>query len=299
MAATSRFSSASKTSLASHPALDLRYSPASQTSDVEGLIYATLDDLQPTAVHEHESADGWRVFFRTGAQRDHAAAVIAATIGSTLTTIKPVDVDDENWAERSQASLKAVRVGRLVVAPPWKANGMADDKDALIVIIPSMGFGTGHHATTRLCLELLQQLPLQGRRVIDVGTGSGVLAIAACKLGARSVLAVDYDVDALENARENVALNGATGSIELREADLSSFESPEPFDVVTANLTATVIQKHAPGLRRLVHPGGQLILSGFEANDAAEVARAFGIDASRELAEGEWAALSITIPTRI
>jgi ribosomal protein L11 methyltransferase len=148
-----------------------------------------------------------------------------------------------------------------------------------------------------LCLELLQELPLEGRRVIDVGTGSGVLAIAAWKLGARSVLAVDYDADALDNARENVALNGATTSIELREADLSSVEPVEPAEVVTANLTEAVIRRHAAALRRLVHGGGQLILSGFAPNEAAGVRVVFGTDASRERIEGEWAALSITIPT--
>lgn len=317
-----------------YPALDLRYTPAATAADLEELVYAALDDLEPTAIQEHESADGWRVFFRTFPQRDRAATTLAEDLSSRLTSIEPIDVDDENWAQRSQESLKSIRVGRVVVAPPWEAHRLPGDREPgdrepgagdrgpedlakhlragstlrawkpgpcprrptpiVIVIVPSMGFGTGHHPTTRLCLELLQMIPLAGLRVIDVGTGSGVLALAAWKLGARSVLGVDYDADAIANARENASLNGATASLEIREADLASFQA-EPADVVTANLTAAVIQKHADALQRLVRLGGKLILSGFAPDQVSDVAQAFNQSISHELVDGGWAAISLAM----
>jgi ribosomal protein L11 methylase PrmA len=320
--------------LGRYPALDLRYTPAATAADLEELVYAALDDLEPTAIQEHESADGWRVFFRTFPQRDRAATTLAEDLSSRLTSIEPIDVDDENWAQRSQESLKSIRVGRVVVAPPWEAHRLPGDREPgdrepgagdrgpedlakhlragstlrawkpgpcprrptpiVIVIVPSMGFGTGHHPTTRLCLELLQMIPLAGLRVIDVGTGSGVLALAAWKLGARSVLGVDYDADAIANARENASLNGATASLEIREADLASFQA-EPADVVTANLTAAVIQKHADALQRLVRLGGKLILSGFAPDQVSDVAQAFNQSISHELVDGGWAAISLAM----
>jgi ribosomal protein L11 methyltransferase len=324
--------------LGRYPALDLRYSPGKTAADLEELVYAALDDLEATAIQEHESADGWRVFFCTLPQRDRAATTLAEDLSSRLTSIEPIDVDDENWAQRSQESLKSIRVGRVVVAPPWEAHRLlgtggrgpgtgdrepgAGDRGPedlakhlragstlrawkpapcprrptpiVIVIVPSMGFGTGHHPTTRLCLELLQMIPLAGLRVIDVGTGSGVLALAAWKLGARSVLGVDYDADAIANARENASLNGATASLEIREADLASFQA-EPADVVTANLTAAVIQKHADALQRLVRLGGNLILSGFAPEQVSDVAQAFNRSISHELVDRGWTAISLAM----
>ena len=154
-----------------------------------------------------------------------------------------------------------------------------------------MGFGTGHHATTRLCLELLQEIDLCGRRVIDVGTGSGVLAIAAARLGASSVLAFDNDPDALLNARENVARNGTT-TIDVREADVMALDAP-PAHVVLANLTAALLQRTAHTLRGRVAAGGIAIVSGFDPTELAGVCAAFGGRVRRSVDEGEWVAASL------
>ena len=166
--------------------------------------------------------------------------------------------------------------------------------DLLIVIDPSTGFGTGHHETTRLCLSLLQGIDLSGLTVIDVGTGSGVLAIAAAKLGASSVVAIDEDPEALRNARENVTRNDVENVIDVREADLESFES-DPVDVVVANLTGSVIQSHAGRLAALVKAGGSLIVSGFNVAEAADVTRALGRTAEREITERDWGACLFTL----
>lgn len=266
------------------------------------MLYAELDSFEPVAIHEHETGDGWRVFFRSRAQRDGARRALASEFENAL-ELSAIDVEDEDWARRSQAALRAVRAGRIVVAPPWDVPSDRDiltDENAsrqpptassgpiVIVIDPSTGFGTGHHATTRLCLELLQEIQLSGKRVIDVGTGSGVLAIAASMLGASGVLAIDNDPDALQNARENVARNAVT--LEVEQADLESIDAP-PADLVLANLTSAVLQRFAGSLTRMATPGGLFIVSGFGPDDVDEVAKALGVEPRRILRDGDWAAV--------
>jgi molecular chaperone DnaJ len=124
-------------------------------------------------IQEHESGDGWRVFFRSAADRNAARGALASEFGNAL-RLAAMEIDDEDWARRSQASLTAIRVGRIIVAPPWDADpgSRTTDPDSIAIVIdPSTGFGTGHHASTRLCLELLQKRDVRGLRVIDVGTG--------------------------------------------------------------------------------------------------------------------------------
>ena len=151
-----------------------------------------------------------------------------------------------------------------------------------------MGFGTGHHATTRLCLEFLQEIDVAGKRVVDVGTGSGVLAIAAAALGASQVTAIDNDPDALQNARDNVARNLDPGrnsirpasftstAIEVIESDLSIISGARG-DVVVANLTGAVLQRHAAALRRLMEPSAVIIVSGFSPDEHDDVVAALGL----------------------
>jgi ribosomal protein L11 methyltransferase len=294
--------------LASYPALDVRYVPGPGTAPLEDLLYAELDAFEPLAIQDHESVDGWRVFFRLPSQRDNALRAVSGILGNLVLTVSPVDVDDEDWARRSQVALEAIHVGRITVAPPWDIPSARDSqpvtgsvstarRDILIVIDPSTGFGTGHHETTRLCLGLLQAIDLRGHRVIDVGTGSGVLALAAWKLGAATVTAIDNDPDALRNARENIARNGAAGIIDVREADLSaasrSIAGPaDRADIVLANLTGADLQRHALSLRHLVAgaPVGLLIVSGFSVEELDGVVDALQMPVEQTRREGDWAA---------
>lgn len=278
--------------MASFPALDLTWrsgSDASAIADLHERLHALLDDFDPQAIHDHESADGWRVFFRTRSLRDDAIAALRASSADALSSVSAVDVADDEWARRSQAHLTPVQVGRVVVAPPWHVAEL-QGAPIVVVIDPSTGFGTGHHETTRLCLSLLQTLNLAGMRVIDVGTGSGVLAIAAAQLGARSVIAFDEDPDALRNARENVARNGVESRVHLREADLSSFDH-SAVDLIVANITAAVIQRNAQRLAALTDAGGQIIASGFSVAESEDVSGAFSFAVVRTVTEGDWAAL--------
>ena len=183
--------------MADAPALEVTFLAApGPAAFLRERLYALLDDFEPVAIHEDDSGDTWRVFFRSPDQRDGAAAHLSVSIAPHLLRLSTVDVPDEDWARRSQQNLKAIEVDGVVVAPPWDVP--QGTSKPVIVIEPSMGFGTGHHATTRLCLRLLQRRELRGARVIDIGTGSGVLALAAWKLGARDVVAIDDEWLALE-----------------------------------------------------------------------------------------------------
>jgi ribosomal protein L11 methyltransferase len=276
------------------PALDLRWEPGPGTTALCDLLYAALDEFEPIAIEVQpgpagsEPADGWRVFFRSAIERDRAAAELRASFAGRLARVESADVPDEGWARRSQSGLTAIRIGRIVVAPPWDAGAGLGMQ---IVIDPSTGFGTGHHETTRLCLRILQELDFPVRRVIDVGTGSGVLAIAASMLGAASVAAVDNDPEALRNARENSERNGCTGRVEVLESELSAL-AIERADIVIANLTAAVLAQHAVELTRLLEPGGTLIVSGFGPAESNAVAAALApLARQRQQVEGEWVAM--------
>jgi ribosomal protein L11 methyltransferase len=211
--------------------------------------------------------------------RDRAATALNQQFANI--SVWAVDIADDDWAARSQASLRAIQVGDIIVAPPWDIPSAPRDNHHVIVIQPSMGFGTGHHATTRLCLRALQQVVVQGSRVIDVGTGSGVLGIAASRLGAREVLAIDDDPDALRAAEENVALNGAS-NVTLRLADLRAggddsriTPASDHFDVVLANLTGALLSAAAGQLQSFAARQGHLILSGFTLDEETAVCQAF------------------------
>ena len=232
-------------------------------TDQADLLQAALTDYEIAAIDE-ASEDSWRVFFQTEAERTRALEALAPRFPSL--TLDLLDVADEDWAARSQANLHAIQIGRIIVAPPW-------DVPTTIVIQPSMGFGTGHHATTRLCLAALQRVRIAGRSVLDVGTGSGVLAIAASRLGAADVTGLDDDADAIHAAWENLALNpGATVSLivgELRSTELV------PADVILANLTGALLIASAERLRKLTNARGRLILSGFQTHEERDVVAAY------------------------
>ncbi len=248
------------------PALDVR-----RAGIDPDLLFAAADDFSPTAIEERDAA--LRVFFATAAARDQAGAALSARFSLT-----PVDVDDEDWARRGQPDLAPVVVGRLVVRSAPLTRSSDSTTPALpapieLVVPPSMGFGTGHHATTRLCLAALQSLELAHKFVLDVGTGSGVLAIAAAKLGAARAVGTDDDADALQAARENLQANQVT-NVELRLADVLRDALPVA-DVVVANLTGALIVRAAPRLVTCTAPGGVLILSGILAIEHDDVRRAF------------------------
>ncbi len=274
-------------------ALDLVWAQAPDDDAVD-VALAHLDDCGATAIER--TADGARLFFASARDRDLAMSIACALDDARATA---VSVPDEGWAERSQASITDIRIGRLVVTPPWLSPATRD-RDIVIVIQPSMGFGTGHHASTRLCLALLQGLELDGRVVLDVGTGSGVLAIAAYRLGATTALGIDYDLDALTSAEENIALNHVAAGVSTRAVDITREAAIGGHDVLTANLTGGMLIQHAQRLTAEVRPGGTLIVSGVQAAERDEVVEALtaaGAIFVRGILEDDWVAAAFTIPT--
>jgi ribosomal protein L11 methyltransferase len=297
------------------PALDIRLGASAAAgreapADRDGLFAAWLDDFSPTAIAELDGhGDGalaWRVFFASDEARTIAAHALAAAPAWSGAAASSIDVDDEAWAERSQASLTAIRVGRIVVTPPWDLDGAAalareaasEASDPFTVVIePSMGFGTGHHESTRLCLAALQRTPLHGRSVVDVGTGSGVLAIAAARLGAASAVGIDDDADALDSATANVALNALpAGRVEMRRGNLLAEALPVA-DVVLGNLTGALLRRAAATLSTAVARGGVLIVSGFTEDERLAIEHAFApLAVANAESEHGWLALTFGAP---
>jgi len=205
------------------------------------------------------------------------------------------DVADEDWAENWKKFYKPFRVGkRLVVKPTWEAYA-AKPGDLIVEMDPGMAFGAGTHETTAMCMELLEKHLRPGADVMDVGTGSGILAIAAARLGAKTVLAVDIDPDAVKTAAENVRQNGVERCVRVVKGDLVNGEAM-PCALATANIVADAIIMLCGPLTRHLAADGLLICSGIiseREQDVLAAAAAAGYQTADRLARGEWVALCL------
>jgi len=178
-------------------------------------------------------------------------------------------VEEQNWVQLTQAQFEPIKVSeRLWIVPSWHT---APDPDAIVLVLdPGMAFGTGSHPTTRLCLEWLERSVTPGVSVLDYGCGSGILAIAAARFGARDVLGVDIDPQAVGAARNNAERN----EVSARFAD-SAAEITGHFDIVVANILSNPLKALAPAICSHVRPGGLLALSGILAEQADELIAAY------------------------
>ncbi len=268
--------------------------PAFELVD-EGLA-ARVDPSRPATVRAYLPA-------RDRAAADHAAAVVAEALGHLQAFgLRPIGelrtrvVHEADWAEAWKAYFPVLRVGRrLVIRPTWRRH-RHESGDVVLALDPGMAFGTGLHPTTRLCLASLESLSDRGlvadRRVLDVGCGSGILAIAALKLGAESALGVDTDPIAVEATLANARRNDVGRQSRARLGSVPSGETA--FDVVLANLIAGLLVPLAPALREELQPDGILLASGIFMDREAEVRAAFegaGLEVVDRRVEGDWVAL--------
>jgi ribosomal protein L11 methyltransferase len=267
------------------------------------LALAELLDLAPNGVEEHDDGGESIEYAVYGASGElPQLPALQAAIGGALVEVRCSEVRDDwqqRWREFHRPVLLHAPTGAAVSAlrirPPWEQASVAAAAEE-IVIDPGQAFGTGSHATTRLCLELLLELSASGAKggLVDIGTGSGVLAIAASRLGYAPVLALDNDPLSVQAARENARVNGAR--IEVARHDLRDGALP-PLGgaVMLANLLRPLLIELAMAM---LEPPTHLIASGLLADEAEEVAAAFasrhGMQVRERRDAGEWAALWLT-----
>jgi ribosomal protein L11 methyltransferase len=201
----------------------------------------------------------------------------------------------EDWANSWKRHFPPIEIGRgLLIKPSWSRR-RAKAGQAVIILDPGLSFGTGHHATTRFCLEQLLRFRDRSRRqsFLDIGTGSGLLAIAAAKIGYRPVRAFDFDPEAVRVARENAEMNGVLDRVRPTRRDLATLPLPtgRTYDMVCANLTYDLLLAQSRSIQARVGPAGRLVLSGILVSQFDLVASAYsaaGFPLSIDVGEGEW-----------
>ena len=214
-------------------------------------------------------------------------------------SVSAAAMPDRDWRTAWHDHFDIVRIPGarpIVIRPPHKQYRAADN-EIVIELLPGLAFGTGQHQSTRLCLRLLAEQVEPGARVLDVGSGSGILACAAAKLGAESVVATDIDLLAVDAARQTARQNGLSGAVDVREGSLPN--DGETFDLVAANLTADILQWLAADIAAAVQPGGKLIASGLITPRRDEVAAAYesqGLRVTQTATEDDWIGLVLWRP---
>jgi len=200
---------------------------------------------------------------------------------------------DDDWAEGWKRYYKPFRIGsHLIVKPTWEAYS-PEKGDVVVELDPGMAFGTGTHETTNMCMILLEKYLTKQMRVMDIGTGSGILAIAAAKLGAETVLGVDIDPDAVKVANENIARNGVKETTSAVQGDMVRNEAI-PCDLAVANIVAGAVSVLAEPLKKFLRQGGYLLCSGIIKEREQDVLISLldaGYSIVERLTQGEWVAL--------
>jgi len=236
-----------------------------------------------TELRAYVPADRW-----AAVDQKQLEARLAADGHPDALSIRPLE--SKNWNAVWEDTLSPVRAGPFLVCPTSVAPPSGRDDATVLRIDPEMSFGTGHHATTRLALRLLAEALAPGDRVLDVGTGTGVLAIAACRLGADAARGVDTNPDAVRNARENVRRNEETDRVTVQEGSVDVAPGTR-YDLVAANITRRVLLELMPALVARLAPGAALLLSGLlrpQRDDIRDAAASHGLALDAEAAEEGW-----------
>lgn len=248
-------------------------------------VVSALFELGAESVEELD--DGIVTHIRD-VDRDVVSAALARADGMATVEYAPTPIVD--WSKEWRSRIAAHRLGRLVVTPPWLAQEFSEDER--IVIDPGMAFGTGEHETTRGVVRLLQRVIRPGDIVADLGAGSAVLGIAAAKLGATRVVAIELDEDAIGNAEANVVANGVAAQVSVIQGD-AAWILPliAPVRVVLANIVSSVLLELLPTIRDSLTANGLAILSGILVEERRDMERALaaaGWRVQESDEEGQW-----------
>ena len=268
----------------------------------EGAFQETLKPMSANDSPALPSEEILKAFLPLDPRLEHRLAALRIYIDS-MTALFPElakpgfrteIIRDPDWGEVWKKYFKPLRASRhIVIKPTWEPFSPSG-REIVIEIDPGMAFGTGQHPSTRMCLEaidglLIKERPVGSWRVLDVGTGTGILGIACAKLGAGRVLCVDNDGQATKIARENVRINRVEERVTVTGQDVA--ELTEPFHLVVANLTAKILIEMYPHLVRLVGPGGDLVISGIIEQNRPEIEARFlggSFPIHRLITEKEW-----------
>lgn len=228
-------------------------------------------------------------------QRERIEGVLRAYPGDGFIETEEV-VADQNWNEEWEKTIEARNIGKFYVKPTWDRSSAPDDS-ILLEIDPKMAFGTGYHETTRLMLRLLPDVVKKDDLVLDAGTGTGILAIAAVKLGARKAFAFDVDEWSITNTKENILLNRVDQKISVRKGSTETIPAGSSYDVILANIERNTILDMLPKLQKILKKNGRMLLSGLLKKDEQSISdKLLGLDLEiREIIhENEWIAFSVT-----
>ena len=216
-------------------------------------------------------------------------------------SIEEYYVEDKNWNEEWEKSVNVIEVSDKLVIKPSFRDYTAKPGQIIITIDPKMSFGTGEHQTTKLVMQLLEKHVKKGMKILDVGSGTGVLSIAAVKLGASSAVAVDNDEWCFGNAKENCEVNSAAAQIEVRLGEINDIQENN-FDLITANIQKNVLLDIAPEIKEKIKPDGIVILSGLLFTDEDDISikyTSLGLQFVEKKSLDEWIAMVFTSTGKI
>ena len=257
--------------------VEIRDNLAPNSPAVTLISYFPADDLIGERVHD---------------LREFLASLIQAGIDTQPAKITLKSIEEANWSEQWRSAFPPQRIGKhLVIAPTWD-DIVPEPSEVLIRLDPGMAFGTGQHPTTQLALELLEAAIKEEEVVADIGAGSGILAIAAAKLGAKRVDAVDLDATTIPIARSNIQLNKVESVIRLHQGDGLNVLERQRYPLIVANILTKALLPMIPRCPKFLEPAGRLILSGILANEASQIeaqleANDFRVLEVRQLKDGE------------
>lgn len=254
-----------------------------------------IEDLDETTF---EDASGLRLFFGDDLDPEKIIGKLKVFCSEKdiegLADIRIQNIPKINWREEWKKSYRPIDAGKFIVIPAWQTVESEKEK---IFIEPKMAFGTGTHETTKLMLEQISKLDLKGKKVFDAGSGSGILSIGAVKNGAEIVIAVDIDEESFDNCRENAELNGVAEKIIVKFTNDKDYAVKDEYDVVLANINRLVLEKLLPNFKKIVKPGGIILLSGILIDDNEKMYKRIqeidGLKSDGYFEMGEWCCMKM------